>query len=54
MLGQYLAGELFDLAERHGLETAGALQAKAKAANACEKIEGAQLGHNAATKCSAK
>lgn len=52
VLGEDFAGELFDFAERDGFKAivwatfmSGALQPKAKAADAREKIEDAELGH---------
>jgi hypothetical protein len=44
---QYAAGEFFDFAERYGLETACAFQAKAESADAAKKIKDAH--HSAAS-----
>jgi hypothetical protein len=42
---QHAAGKVFDFAEGDGLETAGALKAKAKAAYAAEQVKEAQFAY---------
>jgi hypothetical protein len=47
MFRQNLAAEWIDLAERHGLKPARALQAKREPANAGKQIKDAKLRHAA-------